>query len=264
VSDGRGGITTCSKEVTISGDTPPVAFVEVDQTSGDAPLTVEFDASGSFDTDGDSLMYSFDFGDGNSISIDNAVVSHTYGPGEYTYSVYVSDATSDSFIKTGGISVNDPQKETRDYTVEVDALLDADSPDSNFGDVENSLISELDKHGIFRFDFSANTDTILTAKLYIPAKFGNNPCAVKYVADDSWSETAVTWNNQPASGDELATAVYDGDWAVFEITEAIIAETDKVISVLLYEKTSGWQEFRYKETSWDSPFLQLEVQLDKP
>lgn len=262
VSDGRGGITTFRKKITIDGDTPPVAFVEVDQTSGDAPLTIEFDASGSFDTDGDSLVYSFDFGDGSSITTDNASVTHTYGAGQYTYSVYVSDGNSDSSPKTGEISVNDPQKETRNYPVEADALLDANSPDSNFGTVADSLISQLDKHGIFRFDYTSNTDTILTARLYIPVKFGSNLCAVKYVEDDTWSETTVTWNNQPVSGEELATAVYEADWAIFDITDKVLAETDKVLSVLLYETTSGWQEFRYQETSWADPYLQLEVQLE--
>lgn len=261
-SDGRGGTTTWSDEVKINGNSPPVAMVEIDQTSGDAPLTIVFDASESFDTDGDSLRYSVDFGDGNTINSDIPRITHTYGPGEYRYSFYLSDGKAQSFTKTGKISVNDPTKEKRTYPVEADALLDANSPDSNFGAAVNSLINQGDKHGIFRFNYSANSNTIVAAKLYIPVKYGSTPCAVKYVGDDSWAETAVTWNNQPASGAQLATAVYEDSWAIFDITDPAIAESDEVLSVLLYGTAAGWQEFRYRETGWAEPYLQLEVQLE--
>ena len=211
-----------------------------------------------------SLQYIFDFGDGGSVRTDDAIVAHIYSAGEYTYSFHVSDGEADSFAKTGEISVHDPAKETVSYPVEADALLDAGSPDSNFGTVTDSLITQSEKHGIFRFDYTSSTGTILTARLYIPVKFGSNLCAVKYVADDSWSETAVTWSNQPASGEELATSVNEDGWAIFDISDKVIAETDRKISVLLYEKASGWQEFRYQETGWVEPYLQLEVQLDQP
>ena len=265
VGDNRGGLTTVSEKITIDGNNPPVASVELDQTSGDAPLTIEFDASESFDPDGDSLTYVFDFGDGNISSTDNAMVTHTYGPGDsaystYTYSFYVSDGAAESLEKKGTISVKDPAKEVSNYPVEADALLDANDPDTNFGTVINSLVTQDDRHGIFRFNYSSNTGTILKAELYIPVKHGSNPCAVKYIADDSWGETSVTWNNQPASQEALATAVYEDGWAVFDITDKVAAETDGVISILLYETAQGWQEFRYRETGWVEAYLQLEVQ----
>jgi PKD repeat protein len=268
VSDNRGGITTYSEEITVNGNNPPVALVNLDQTSGDAPLVVEFDASGSSDQDGDGLTYFFDFGDGNTESTEDAIVTHTYNPGDYTqsfytYSLYVSDGAANSFVKTGQISVTDPTKEVRNYAVEADALLDADDPDANYGTEINSLISQLDKHGIFRFNYTSNSDTILKAELYIPVKYGSNPCAVKYIADDSWVETEITWNSQPAASQEaLAAAVYEDDWAIFDITDKITAETDEIISILLYETADGWQEFRYRETSWTEAYLRIEVELE--
>ena len=262
VSDNRGGITTFSEEITVDGNNPPVASVELDQTSGDAPLTIVFDASASFDPDGDSLTYIFDFGDGSSQTTDSATVTHVYAPGDYTFSFYVSDGAADSFVKTGEITVNDPTKETRDYPVEADALLDAGDPDTNFGEVANSLISQSDRHGIFRFNYTADSDAIVKAELHIPVKFGSNPCAVKYIADDSWVETAITWNNQPVSSEELAAAVYEDSWAVFDITDKVTEESDKILTVLLYETADGWQEFRYRESGWTEAYLQLEVQLE--
>lgn len=172
------------------------------------------------------------------------------------------DGSVQSFVTTGTISVNDPTKENRSYSVEADALLDANDPDTNFGAVSNSLINQLDKHGIFRFDYSSNSDTILKAEVHIPVKYGSNSCAIKYIADDSWVESAVTWNNQPASQEELATADYDESWAIYDITDKVSAEGDKIISILLYETADGWQEFRYRETGWAEAYLNLEVRLE--
>lgn len=49
----------------------PVAVAETDKTSGPAPLTVAFDAGGSYDPDGDALKFRWDFdGDGSRDSKD--------------------------------------------------------------------------------------------------------------------------------------------------------------------------------------------------
>ena len=54
---------------------PPSLTYYADVTSGDRPLQVQFDASGSTDEDGDVLSYSWDFGDGNTST--NVSVSKT-------------------------------------------------------------------------------------------------------------------------------------------------------------------------------------------
>ena len=60
----------------VGGDTPPVAIATGAPTSGPAPLDVEFDGSTSTDADGDSLTFSWTFGDGGGSSIRNP--AHTY------------------------------------------------------------------------------------------------------------------------------------------------------------------------------------------
>jgi PKD repeat protein len=54
----------------------PTAVAKADKTSGDLPLTVNFDAGDSSDADGDALTYSWNFGDGS--TGDGKTVSHTY------------------------------------------------------------------------------------------------------------------------------------------------------------------------------------------
>ena len=78
---------------------PPVANATATPTSGDAPLTVSFDASGSSDPDpGDTLTYSWDL-DGNGVFGDSVAVnpSYTYtNPGTYNARVRVTDAAGAS------------------------------------------------------------------------------------------------------------------------------------------------------------------------
>lgn len=79
-------------------DQPPVAEVTATPTSGFAPLTVTFDASGSFDPDaGDAVAsYTFTFADGTPpVTQSNPMIMHTYtqasGPSGYFATVTVGD-----------------------------------------------------------------------------------------------------------------------------------------------------------------------------
>ncbi len=81
---------------------PPVAAVGANPTTGDLPLTVQFDARGSTDPDGDSLTYSWDLnGDGVFGDSTLANPSYTYGTaGVRTVSVRVTDAFSTPDVAT--------------------------------------------------------------------------------------------------------------------------------------------------------------------
>ncbi len=82
------------------GNTAPVAAASADKTSGDAPLTVKFDASGSSDPDGDALTYDWDFGDSSAHS--SAVKpTHTYTTvGSFDARLTVSDGRGTSASQT--------------------------------------------------------------------------------------------------------------------------------------------------------------------
>jgi len=69
---------------------PPLAMVQADSRRGQAPLSIEFNASASTDPNGDALTYAWDFGDGATGS--GETVSHTYtAAGEYTVVLTASD-----------------------------------------------------------------------------------------------------------------------------------------------------------------------------
>jgi len=71
--DGRTGTETT--EITVYQK--PYAEFSADPTIGVPPLTVTFDASASYDADGDIDAYNWDFGDG--ITGEGETIAHTYG-----------------------------------------------------------------------------------------------------------------------------------------------------------------------------------------
>jgi len=68
----------------------PLALIAVDRTGGVAPVTVQFDGTGSYDPDGTIRKYRWEFGDGEDGR--GAAVSHTYTtPGTYRATLTVTD-----------------------------------------------------------------------------------------------------------------------------------------------------------------------------
>jgi glucose/arabinose dehydrogenase/PKD repeat protein len=92
-----------------NGSQPPVVSLAATPTFGSSPLTVQFDASATFDPEGSPLTYSWDFGDGTSMDA-GSVVSHVYtskiAQGR-TATVTARDAGGASASKSIRIGVND-------------------------------------------------------------------------------------------------------------------------------------------------------------
>ncbi len=71
----------------------PVAAFTASPSTGQLPLLVSFDASGSSDSDGTIVSYAWDFGDGNTAS--GLATTYTYTvPGTYTATLTVTDDSS--------------------------------------------------------------------------------------------------------------------------------------------------------------------------
>jgi YD repeat-containing protein len=71
---------------------PTASFSLLSADTGDAPLLVEFDASGSSDTEGSVVSYLWDFGDGKSASSTSPEMSHEYSiPGTYQCTLTIVD-----------------------------------------------------------------------------------------------------------------------------------------------------------------------------
>jgi PKD repeat protein len=85
-----------------SENQPPVALASTDVTVGPVPLLANFDASGSYDLEGNIISYNWTFGDG--ASSDEIYPSHTYvQPGTYTVQLTVTD--TDGGIGTTALEI---------------------------------------------------------------------------------------------------------------------------------------------------------------
>ena len=113
VTDNRGGTDTVSATVTVSGGgDPPVAELDAEPTSGDPPLPVDFDASGSHDPDGGSITkFEWDWDGNGTYDYDSGTTptaQHTYNSEDtYPAKVRVTDdefatATATVVITVGG------------------------------------------------------------------------------------------------------------------------------------------------------------------
>jgi glucose/arabinose dehydrogenase len=83
-----------------AGNRPPVAVASANPATGPSPLTVNFIGSGSVDPDGNTLTYSWDFGDGTTSTIANP--THVYAQsGRFNAVLTVSDGTDTHFASIG-------------------------------------------------------------------------------------------------------------------------------------------------------------------
>jgi PKD repeat protein len=82
----------------------PVAEIEVDKTSGEAPLFVTLDGRASSDPDGEVVTWRWDFGDGSEGR--GEIIAHEFTePGEYTVELTVFDDTGEPSRATQRIRV---------------------------------------------------------------------------------------------------------------------------------------------------------------
>lgn len=130
LTDDEGASAT--RSITIFVTEAPVAVISVDRTSAEsAPAIFNFDASQSFDEDGEIVTYRWDFGDGSRELV--PVVVHTFAsPGTYRVRLTVTDdngvtGTDDVIIEVGipqpSISFRVPPEDVTNIAISPDAPL---------------------------------------------------------------------------------------------------------------------------------------------
>lgn len=140
----------------------------------------------------------------------------------YGYEVRAYDPAGNPSPPSGTLSVTTPGPPTLVLGPDADAYVRADQPDANFGSATRlSVDGSPTEHTLLRFTVSGiGSGTVASATLRLYNVNASTMGGAFYrVADDSWGETAVSWNTAPAAdptpiaslGSVVANAWYELD-----------------------------------------------------
>src|SRR5262245_7281827 len=145
---------------------PAVDEISASPTIGFGPLPVEFDVTASDPDEGDTLSYSWDFGDGSAPSTAEDP-SHTYtAPGEYEAEVTVSDG-EDQATRTVAVQVLGPDQAGARFRALVfsktagfrhSSIDEGHAAIEQLGEDENFQVDHTEDSTAFRDDILENYD----------------------------------------------------------------------------------------------------------
>ncbi|MCB1185866.1 hypothetical protein KDL29_01755 [bacterium] len=159
VQDAYGQVAFDSVQITVIDNHPPVAALSASPTSGDAPLMVALDATGSSDPDGDTLSFEWDYihypGD-KTWEAGEALEGFEYKfGGQHLARVRVTDQWGASSIAEATIQVTGPGW----YVVKIDdGNADWWSPDIGLELVDGNPAVAYSHGGAARFSRGEDTD----------------------------------------------------------------------------------------------------------
>jgi glucose/arabinose dehydrogenase/fibronectin type 3 domain-containing protein len=187
----------------------PTAVAAADKVSGGAPLTVEFDGTGSTDPDArDAFTYEWDLdGDGAFDDSTSARPTSTFRrPGTSSVSVRVTDTGGLSDTDSLAIEITEPLT-TLTFSPTADARVEEAHPIDNYG-VSDKIRAALGPgtESFLRFQLSGINGPIRSAKLTLTATTNGtvDGPGVHSVSGD-WSESTVTWATRPGHGSIAAS-----------------------------------------------------------
>ncbi|GIW03626.1 MAG: hypothetical protein KatS3mg059_0246 [Thermomicrobiales bacterium] len=147
------------------------------------------------------------------------------------------------------------------FTPEADARVEAANPNANFG-TATALSADLDRaeESYLRFTIGGITGTVQQAKLRLYATGSTVDGPQVYTANNTWTETAITWNTKPAlltgpSGD--TGAITSGTWVEFDVTPLV--PSDGTITLALIATSSDGVTFSSREASSNRPQLVIKL-----
>jgi len=172
----------------------------------------------------------------------------------YLYRVIARDAAGNqSDPSNDAIVTTDPAPTSGTFTFDVaaDSYVDESAAAVNYGTATSLRIDASPQQiSYLRFDLSGVVGTVssVTLRLYAQAN-GNKGCNVLPVADSSWDETALTWNNAPARGASVATcdSFNANTWVVVDLTAAALVSGNGQLSLAISNPSSTSTRFSSRE-----------------
>ena len=254
---------TAQLTVSVTPNQKPSASFSVNNSSGIAPLTVNFDASASVDSDGSIDSYSWDFDDGGTdTGITPSYIFNT--PGVYTVSLTVTDNEGESDTTTTNISVSaigsqlptavfsaTPLSGTVPLTVDFDAIASTD-PDGNitayswdFGDgnSETGVTSShtFDAQGTYNVTLTVTDNNDNTATVTTTITVDSEPGSCVHAVDNgvlngSFEEGLSNWIYHNSGGGSASVSSVAPQHCDFSAKLDFTASGN---NVQLYQRTVG-------------------------
>jgi hypothetical protein len=125
------------------------------------------------------------------------------------------------------------------------------------------------------WDYISSADEVTSATVYLYVTGEGPDPAIQigshFMSDDNWTETSISWNNQPGQGNAPAATDTKGvtwHWTWWDVTSLVQAEAgpsgDGTLSLLMKETTEGidnnWALFTSKEETSPgvgTPYLEV-------
>jgi hypothetical protein len=176
----------------------------------------------------------------------------TVAPGStHSYTVDAFDASGNHSAQSSPVSVTTPSTATVTLTPAADAYVDSTLPTSNFGtSVKLRTDGSPLVRSFLRFNVQGVAGTVTRATLRIFANTSNSAgYEIHGVADDTWSETGINYNNQPAFASAAtgsSGAVTASTWSAVDVTPLVTG--NGLVSFAMTSPSTTATSFASRET----------------
>jgi len=243
----------------------PTGLAAASKSNGSIELTWS-NVSGTFN------VYRRNYSGGHAVQVAAGLGSSAYvdphvNMGDtYYYAVSVVGTNGmESHLSNEAAATSTTVSVVLDFNAVADTYRDQYSPGSNFGSetrmkVRNNGSKQRD--GYLKFNVSGLQGSVSSATLKVYAQTGVANVIASSVADTSWGESTLTWNNAPVIGGALdtVTGVSAGQWVELDVTAAITGNGTYSFAVSTSDGTNG-REIATRETANDPV---LEVSYSNP
>jgi peptidoglycan/xylan/chitin deacetylase (PgdA/CDA1 family) len=258
--------------IQVEANQPPVAHGESIVTLMNEPVDISL-LDNDFDPNGDALCVKkllSPFHGSVTLATNTGVVTYEPNAGYlgcdiFSYAVEDPDgAISDSVfvrLETGSEKVVFP--------AEADSYVYRKDPSRNYGTLDKMELRDVEssygRAAYLRFLVSGllASDEVLSAALEIRAQQLDSKLTACSVADNSWQETQITWDNSPAfSTNQPAGSVqcFSEKWAHLSLDNSIVS-TNAPYSFRL-DSDGTWKQSLYSRESASAPRLVLILRRD--
>jgi hypothetical protein len=211
---------------------------------------------------------------GESVEVLLGFTPSVQGAASGALSIASNDADESPFVvnlSATGVADATPTINSVQVTTVADAYVWGGNADDNYGNeptmqLKQSSGTSVDRYSYLTFDLSSESGAVVTARLAVNVQsLPDGPLNINAspAQNNTWTETGITFNNQPGAGASVATArpIFAGEWLIFDVTSMIQAgglvsiqlstDDDKVVS--LHTKESPLPEL--------APQLQVETEV---